>query len=135
MRSKILILGLICLFLIVCKKVVESPFSPDLKAYMVLDGELNREYLGDALWGFNFNVKNVGRGTGYDCKVKIQCFSDAYKTTLIDTAYGFPASFLILGDIVPGQRVCFEAISYNANSMNDLTYTSVEITWKDRWID
>ncbi|MBA7695582.1 hypothetical protein ES703_104212 [subsurface metagenome] len=80
-------------------------------------------------------MKNVGRGTGYDCMVEIQCFSDIYKTTIIDTAYGFPATFLILGDIVPGQRVRFEAIAYNANSMDDLMYTSEEITWKDRWVD
>jgi len=135
MKAKSFVLGLIFLALIACEKGIKNPYSPDLKAYMVLDGELNRGYLGNDSWGFNFHVKNVGRGTGYDCMVEIQCFSDVYKTTLIDTAYGFPASFLILGDIVPGQRVRFEVISYNANSMDDLTYTSIEITWKDRWVD
>lgn len=133
MKFKLFVLVLFFLILVACEKGIESPYSPDRKAYMVLDGALNGGYLGDDLWGFNFYIKNVGRGTGYDCKVEIQCFSDANKTTIIDTAHGVPVTFLILGDIVPGQRVRFEAVAFNADSIADLTYTSVEITWKDRY--
>jgi len=135
MRAKILILGLICLlFFPYCK----SPASVDIeeiiepKANIVLDGELNGGYGtfgGYYGLGFNGYVKNIGDGTGYNCMVEIQCFSDSNKITIIDTAFGFPAD---LGDIKPGQRAYFEAISFKAKTMGDITYTSVKITWLNR---
>ncbi|NQT79218.1 MAG: hypothetical protein HQ555_02345 [Candidatus Aminicenantes bacterium] len=133
MRAKILLLGLICLFIFsFCK----SPADPEIeeiikpKANIVLDGELNGGYhVSSNLWGFTGYVKNNGNGTGYNCMVEIQCFSDSNKTTIIDTAFGFPAD---LGDIGPGIRAYFEAIAFNAKSMQDITFTSVKITWLDR---
>jgi len=133
MRTKILLVGLVCLFLVAC----ESPFAPEAeipepekpKANIVLDGELNGGYGWGGLLGFSGYVKNIGNGTGYNCMVEIQCFSDASKTTIIDTAKGFPAD---LGDIAPGQRAYFEAIAFNATCMADITYTSVKITWLNR---
>lgn len=132
MRTKILALGLVLLFFSYC----ESPESPDIKeiikpkANIVLDGILNggiSVYYG---WGvFNGYVKNIGKGTGYNCMVDITCYSDETKTTIIDNAHGFPAD---LGDIGPGIRAYFEAIAFNATSMEDITHTSVKITWLDR---
>ena len=134
MRAKILALGLACLFIFAYCESPVSPEPPEIKpkAYIVLDGALNGGYttfLGQPALGVNGYVKNTGNGTGYDCVVEIKCFSDSSKTTIIDTAYGFPAN---LGNIDPGQRAFFEAIAFEAESMQDITYTSVDITWKDR---
>lgn len=136
MRIKILTLALTCLFIFAS---CESPVSPDIKeilippkptANIVLDGILNGGYFGRyGSWGFNGYVKNTGNGTGYNCMVEIQCFSDASKTTIIDTAKGFPAD---LGDIEPGIRAYFEAMAFEAKSMGDITHTSVKITWLNR---
>ncbi len=134
MRTKILALGLVCFFIFThCN----SPASPDIeeaikpipKANIVLDGELIRGYGNYGLLGFNGYVKNIGNGTGYNCMVDISCYSDASKTTIIDNAHGFPAD---LGDIAPEIRAYFEAIAFEADSMADITYTSVKITWLDR---
>jgi len=133
MRAKILTLGLICFFIFA---YCESPASPDIeeiivkpKANIVLDGILNGGYFGYDMWGFNGYVKNIGNGTGYNCMVDIACYSDETETTIIDNAHGFPAD---LGDIGPGIRAYFEAIAFEADSMGDITYTSVKITWLDR---
>ena len=136
MRTKILVLGLVFIFLLAC----ESPFEPEIetpepekpKANIVLDGKLNGGYgTFGAYYGLGFTgyVKNTGNGTGYNCMVDITCYSDASKTTIIDNAHGFPAD---LGDIGPGIRAYFEAIAFNATSMADITYTSVKITWLNR---
>lgn len=96
MRTKIFALGLVCLFLIACN----SPFAPEIKtANIVLDGTLQRTYTSYGSPQFEGYVKNIGNGTGYNCMVEIQCFSDPNKTTIIDTAKGFPAD---LGNIDPG---------------------------------
>ncbi len=136
---KILTLALTCLFIFVS---CESPASPDIKeilippkptANMVLDGGMiEGGYFGQNGWvllGFNGYVKNIGNGTGYNCMITIQCYADAEKTTIIDTAHGFPAD---LGDIPPGVRAYFEAIAFEAKTMADITYTSYKITWLNR---
>ena len=132
MRTKILILGLVCLlFFPYCN----SPESPDVKevikpkANIVLDGSLLRTYTYYGSPQFEGYVKNIGNGTGYNCMVEIQCFSDPNKITIIDTANGFPAD---LGDINPGQRGYFDAVAFDCNSHNDIQSYSVKITWLDR---
>jgi len=128
MKIKVLILGLIFLVLIACDKGIENPYSLKLKANIVLDGALNEGYIGDwttSTWGFAGYVKNIGNGIGFDCVVELQRFSDPNKTTLIDTAYGFPAN---MGVIAPGQRVRFEAA---AVELGYAAFIEVKITWKD----
>ena len=113
--------------------------SPDIKevltppkptANIVLDGILNGGYFGrHGSWGLSGYVKNTGNATGYNCMVDIACYSDASKTTIIDNAHGFPAD---LGDIEPGIRAYFEAMAFEADSMADIIYTSIKITWLNR---
>jgi len=78
---------------------------------------------------FEGYVKNIGNNTGYNCMVEIACFSDTAKTTIIDTAKGFPAD---LGDIAPGIRAYFEAVAFDCKSHNQIKGTTVKITWLDR---
>ena len=126
MRTKIFAWGLVCLFLIACN----SPFAPEIKtANIELDGTLQRTYTSYGSPQFEGYVKNRGNGTGYNCMVEIQCFSDPNKTTIIDTAKGFPAD---LGNIDPGQRAYFEAIAFDCNSHEEIKSYSVDITWLDR---
>jgi len=130
MRNKILLLGLICLFLIACEKPFESPFSPEVKvAYIRLDGALSRTYTSYDTPQFEGYVKNTGTGTGYNCMVDITCYSDPNETTIIDNACGFPAD---LGDIRPGQRAYFDAIAFDCTSHSQIQSYSVKITWLDR---
>lgn len=133
MRIKIFTLSLICLLVFAyCESPadpkIEEVIKPRLKANIVLDGELVRGY---SYWGLGFTgyVKNIGNGTGYNCMVEIQCFSDSSETTIIDTAKGFPAD---LGDIKPDQRARFEAIAFEAKVMENIRYRSIKITWLDR---
>jgi len=126
MRTKILLVGLVCLFLVAC----ESPFAPkEKKANIVLDGTLQRTYTSYDSPQFEGYVKNTGNGTGYNCMVDITCYSDPNKTTIIDNAHGFPAD---LGDIEPGQRAYFDAVAFDCNSHEEIKSYSVDITWLDR---
>ncbi len=126
MRTKILVIGLVLLFLIACK----SPVTPEIKtANIVLDGTLQRTYTDYGSPQFEGYVKNTGNATGYNCMVDITCYSDENKTTIIDNAHGFPAD---LGDINPGQRAYFDAVAFDTNSHDDIKSYSVDITWLDR---
>ena len=133
MKMRILTLGLIFFLVFTC---CESPVSPDIKeilakptANIILDGELRGGYFGNFEWGFFGYVRNIGNGTGYNCIVEIQCFSDSNKTTIIDVAKGYPSYF---GNIIPGQMSYFEAIAFNALSNDDIQYTNIKITWLNR---
>lgn len=135
MRTKVLTLGLICFFVFA---YCNSPADPGIeetvkpKANIVLDGLLEGGYFGlngSYMLGFHGYVKNTGNGTGYNCMITIHCYADAEKTTIIDTAHGFPAD---LGDIPPGIRAYFEAMAFEAKTMADITHTSYKITWLDR---
>lgn len=137
MRVKIFVMALVCLFIFTyctspADPEIEDVLKPKPKANMVLDGPLGGGYFGQNGWvilGFHGYVKNIGNGTGYNCMITIQCYADAEKTTIIDTAHGFPAD---LGDIPPGIRAYFEAMAFEAKTMEDITHTSYKITWLDR---
>jgi len=132
MRIKILILGLIFLFLVACgeEDSLESPFSPSLKrAVIVLDGPLFRTYTSYGTPQFTGYVKNTGTGTGYNCMVDIACYSDSNKITIIDNAKGFPAD---LGDIGVGQRAFFKAVAFECSSHSQILSYSVDITWLNK---
>jgi hypothetical protein len=60
-------------------------------------------------------VRNTGPVTGYNCGIDFRAYSDASRTTIIDTAHGFPPD---LGDIGSGQRAYYEAIFFNLTSWN-----------------
>lgn len=123
MKTKILLLGLLCLFLFQCKEAAEEV------AQIVLDGTLQRTYTDYGSPQFEGYVKNIGTGTGYNCGVEIACYSDTGKTTIIDTAKGFPAD---LGDIPPGVRAYFNAVAFDCNSHDDIKAYDVKIDWLDR---
>jgi hypothetical protein len=61
--------------------------------------------------------------------VEISCYSDTAKTTIIDTAKGFPAD---LGDIPPNVRAYFYAIAFNLSSWEQIKAETCKITWLDR---
>ena len=123
MKTKTIICILLCLLLSSCdlfeKKVAE----------MILDGPLQRTYTSYGRPRFEGYVKNIGLGTGYNCKIAITCYSDIGKTTIIDTANGFPAN---LGNIGPTKRAYFEATAFDVNSHDNIKATDYEITWLDR---
>jgi len=131
MRIKILILGLVFLFLVACgeEDSLESPFSSTKRAAIVLDGSLSRTYTSYGTPQFTGYVKNTGTGTGYNCMVDIACYSDTNKVTIIDNAHGFPAD---LGDIGVGQRARFEAVAFECSSHSQILSYSVDITWLDK---
>lgn len=135
-RTKIslwMMILVVVLLLSACEK--ETPFTPEPyvppppEANIVLDGALTRAYTtydSPMFWGY---VKNTGNGTGYNCMVEITCYSDAGKTTIIDTANGFPAN---LGNIKPGQRAYFDAVAFNCDSHEQILSYDVTITWLSR---
>lgn len=123
MRTKIFILALIFLSLIWCKEAAEK------RAQIVLDGDLQRTYTDYGSPQFEGYVKNIGTGTGYNCGVEITCYSDSGKTTIIDTAKGFPAD---LGDIPPNTRAYFTAVAFECNSHDEIKAYDVKIDWLDR---
>jgi len=105
------------------------PYVPPKLANIVLDGKLTKTMTSYHCPQFEGYVKNIGNNTGYNCMVSIACFSDAAKTTIIDTANGFPAD---LGDIAPGIRAYFEAVAFDCKSHDQIKGTTVKITWLDR---
>lgn len=96
------------------------------RAIFELDGELKRTYTSYGSPRFEGYVKNVGNATGYNVGVEITCYSDEDKTTIIDTANGFPAN---LGNIGVGKRAYFEAIAFDCDSHNQIKAIDIEITW------
>lgn len=96
------------------------------RAVFELDGNLKRTYTSYHSPRFEGYVKNVGNATGYNVMVEITCYSDQNKTTIIDSASGFPGN---LGNIKPGQRAYFEAIAFDCDSHNEIKAIDVEITW------
>ena len=123
MKTKTIICILLCLLLSSCDLFQEKV------AEMILDGPLQPTYTSYGTPRFEGYVKNIGTGTGYNCGIEITCYSDTAKTTIIDTANGFPAN---LGNINPGQRAYFEAIAFNVNCHCDIKATDYSITWLDR---
>lgn len=105
------------------------PYVPPKLANIVLDGSLIKTMTDYRRPQFAGYVKNIGDNTGYNCMVEIACFSDTAKTTIIDTAKGFPAD---LGDIAPGIRAYFEAVAFDCSSHNQIKGTTVTITWLNR---
>jgi hypothetical protein len=130
MRKKVLILYLIFLFFFCCKSPTETK-KPEIqkKANIVLDGNFIQSMTSYDCPQFSGYVKNIGNNTGYNCKIEIRCFSDPNKTTIIDTASGFPAD---LGNIDPGQRAYFEAVCFNLHSWDQIKSYDYKIDWLDR---
>jgi len=96
------------------------------RAIFVLDGNLKKNYTSYGSPRFEGYVKNVGNATGYNVMVEITCYSDENKTTIIDSAKGFPAD---LGNIGPGKRAYFDAIAFDCNSHSEIKAIDIEITW------
>jgi hypothetical protein len=107
----------------------KNPFAPEPKANLVIDGALQRTYASYGCPRFEGYVKNIGDNTAYNCMVTITCYSDTLKTTIIDTAKGFPAD---LGDIAPGQRAYFSAAAFNCISHEQIKAYDTKIEWLDR---
>ena len=113
------------LFFISCKSI----FGPDEKANIVIDGTLSINMTSYGCPVFEGFVKNIGEKTGYNCEVKIICYSDQSKKNIIDTALGFPAT---LGDIKPGERKYFDAVCFKLNAISQIVAYDTEISWLDR---
>jgi len=128
---KVKFIGLLILFLILisCKGITTPDIPPLKKANLILDGELSRTMTSYGCPQFEGYVKNTGNNTGYNCMISITCYSDTAKTTIIDTAKGFPAN---LGDIPAGIRAYFNAVAFDCISHNQIKETSIKITWLDR---
>lgn len=95
-------------------------------AVLVLDGTPAKKMTSYGCPYFGGYVKNVGLVTGYNCKIEIHAYSDTTRTTIIDTASGFPSN---LGNIAPGQRAYFEAIFFNLTSWDQIKSWDYIITW------
>jgi len=128
MKTKYLILLMLCLFLFSCESSTTSP-PPEPAANMVLDGDFVKSMTSYDCPQFSGYVKNIGTATGYNCMIEIHAFSDSNKITIIDTAKGFPAD---LGDIAVGQRAYFEAVFFNLTSLGQIVSDAYKITWLDR---
>lgn len=126
MKARALILSILMLVLAVCKSSTEA--DAEKAANIILDGSWTQGMTSYSRPVFNGYVKNAGNGTGYNCGIDIQCFSDN-KITIIDTASGFPAD---LGDIAPGQRASFEAVCFKLTSWSQVKATDYKITWLNR---
>lgn len=127
MRKTTVIIALLCLACFSCED--SSTGSNSKTANMVLDGSWTQGMTSYGRPVFNGYVKNTGNGTGYNCGIDIQCFSDSGKKTIIDTASGFPAD---LGDIAPGQRATFEAVCFKLTSWEQIKSTDYKIDWLNR---
>lgn len=126
MKKQIFLLAMICLAFLSfssCDALAEKV------AMLILDGGWTTSLTSYGSPQFVGYVKNTGNGTAYNASIEITCYSDTAKTTIIDTATGFPAN---LGDIPPGARAYFEAISFNTNSHEDIKATDYTIDWLDR---
>jgi hypothetical protein len=95
-------------------------------AVLVLDGTPEKRMASYGRPYFDGYVKNIGLVTGYNCMIEFHAYSDTTRTTIIDTASGFPAN---LGNIAPGQRAHFEAIFFNLTSWDQIKSWDYIITW------
>ena len=86
-------------------------------AILVLDGDLTRSMTSFGCPKFEGYVKNIGNLTGHN---------DAAKTTIIDTAKGYPMHMF---DIPPDTRAYFDAVAYYGSSHDNIPAYDVEITW------
>ena len=123
MKTKIFILAFICLIFTSC-----DWFAAKV-AELVLDGNWQRTYTSYGSPRFEGYVKNIGNGTAYNASIDITCYSDTAKTTIIDTATGFPAD---LGDIPQNVKAYFEAVCFTANTHEDIKATDYTIDWLTR---
>jgi len=127
MKKKTLIVGIvfiICLFSMSCDFIAVK-----IGGNLILFGSLRESYTSYGSPRFTGYVKNTGKATVYNASIKITCFSDSGKTTIIDTASGFPAS---LGDIPPGVRAIFDAVCFDVESHSDIRATTYIIDWLNR---
>ena len=118
-----LIIIVMLLLLISCEALGPS------KANIVIDGILSINMTSYGCPIFEGFVKNIGKGTGYNCQVTIIVYSDAAKKIIIDSALGFPAN---LGDIAPGARAFFDAVCFKLNSIAQIVAYDTEISWLDK---
>jgi len=95
-------------------------------AVIILDGNPKKSMTSYNCPQFTGYVKNVGTVTGYNCGIDFRAYSDPNRTTIIDTASGFPAD---LGEIGPGQRAYYEAVFFNLTAWNQVKSWDYKITW------
>lgn len=109
--------------------VSKCTVTVNARAIFELDGKLEKTYTSYGSPRFEGYVKNVGNAVGYNVGVEITCYSDKEKTTIIDTANGFPAS---LGNIGPGKRAYFEAVAFDCDSHSEIKAIDITIDWLTR---
>jgi hypothetical protein len=95
-------------------------------AVIVLDGTPKKSMTSYGCPQFSGYVKNVGAVIGYNCMIEFRAYSDPNRTTIIDTASGFPAD---LGNIEPGQRAYYEAVFFKLTSWNQVKSWDYRISW------
>lgn len=98
-------------------------------ANLIIDGNLQRTMTDNDHPKFEGYVKNIGNKTAWNITVLITCYSDAAKTTIIDTAKGFPAN---LGNIPPNARVYFDATAFNLSSHTQIAAIDITIDFLER---
>jgi len=98
-------------------------------AVLVLDGEPVKRMTSYGCPQFTGYVKNTGPVTAYNAMIQFRAYSDVNRTTIIDTASGFPAD---LGDIGSGQRAYFEATFFKLNSWDQIKSWDYQITWLNK---
>ena len=110
-------------------KTASCSIAVNAVANMILVSDISRTMTSYGCPVFLGYVQNIGTATGYNCMVTITCYSDAAKTTIIDTAHGFPAN---LGDIPPGVMAYFDAVAFNCTSHDQIPAYAVKIEWLTR---
>lgn len=98
-------------------------------AKFIFDGNISRTMTSYGRPQFEGFLKNVGTKTGWNIMITFIAFSDAAKTTIIDTALGFPAS---LADIAPGQRAYFDAVFFDLTSHTQIVAWDAEFSYLQR---
>lgn len=121
--------AVVIFFLLILSGVgCKSILGPD-KGKLVIDGSITITMTDYGRPMFQGYVKNTGESTVYNSKVEISVYSDAAKTTIIDTANGFPAD---LGDIPAGVRAYFEAVCFDLTDPAQIVAYTTQITWLDK---
>jgi len=125
MKNKVFVaIFIMFLFSISCDFI-----SVKIGGNLVLDGDFQESYTSYGAPVFIGYVKNKGKATVYNSSIRITCYSDTAKTTIIDIAKAFPAS---LGDIPPDTRAVFEAVCFDVESHSDIRAITYVIDWLNR---
>lgn len=96
---------------------------------LIFDGNISKTMTSYGCPQFEGFLKNVGTKTAWNIMITFIAFSDTAKTTIIDTALGFPAN---LGDIAPGQRAYFDAVFFDLTSHTQIVAWDSELSYLER---